>query len=343
MSTQIETDVSDPVEYFLQDLTYHGKAERTIEAYQRVLRRFERFLGDRDSAPRTATQRDCMAFVHSLRDSHAESTVASYASYVHRFYTYMTQTGTIESNPMTLVLSEMAETINTDPTRREIDIEEMRTFVSRITHPLERVVVLLLLKTGMRVGECCNLDLRDLNLSVDLPTVRDESPYTHRPQLNGRPDSIFVSGDITRGDEVNGELRTASNKRTRVTIVPVDGELREALLPWLAIRPDSPSPALFVDTGRKWGRRLEPSQIRTFVRRHAEAMEWYRVGGGAEENVTPHYFRHFFTTYLRDRTGDRGIVKYIRGDVATDIIDTYTHEWGNRVRSVYESSIYSLV
>jgi integrase len=41
--------------------------------------------------------------------------------------------------------------------------------------------------------------------------------------------------------------------------------------------------------------------------------------------VTPHYFRHFFTTHLRDRTGDRGIVKYLRGDVVEDVIDTYTH------------------
>jgi integrase len=67
------------------------------------------------------------------------------------------------------------------------------------------------------------------------------------------------------------------------------------------------------------------------------------VGGSAEENVTPHYFRHFFTTHLRDRTGDRGIVKYLRGDVATDIIDTYTHNWGDRVRTVYEENIYQLL
>ena len=71
-------------------------------------------------------------------------------------------------------------------------------------------------------------------------------------------------------------------------------------------------------------------------------MNWYRDGGGPEENVTPHYFRHFFTTHLRDRTGDRGVVKYLRGDVATDVIDTYTHEWGDTVRTVYEEKIYQI-
>ncbi|MFW5924275.1 MAG: integrase, partial [archaeon] len=52
---------------------------------------------------------------------------------------------------------------------------------------------------------------------------------------------------------------------------------------------------------------------------------------------------HFFTTHLRDRTGDRGIVKYLRGDVASDVIDTYTHNWGDRVRDVYEENVYSLL
>ncbi|PSP73362.1 integrase, partial [Halobacteriales archaeon QH_9_66_26] len=44
----------------------------------------------------------------------------------------------------------------------------------------------------------------------------------------------------------------------------------------------------------------------------------------------------------RDRTGDRGVVKYLRGDVADDVIDTYTHNWGDRVRKTYEENIYHI-
>jgi len=335
--------VDDPIGYFLEEMTFHGKAERTRTAYRRVLRRFESFLAERGKRPSTADRRACMAFVHRLREDCAPSTVASYAAYVHRFYAYMTRAGELDANPMALVTEEMDETIDTDPPRRDVSVPEMRSFVVGIRHPLERALVLTLLKTGMRVGELCNLDGRDLNLDHEAAGVLPEP----RATLEGRPDALFVASGIDRGERVNGEERTAANKRERHTVVPVDAELKRTLVRWLAVRPDSPSPAepLFVatDGGAGWGRRLSTDQVRTVVARHARERGWYETGGGSEENVTPHYFRHFFTTHLRDRTGDRGVVKYLRGDVASDVVDTYTHDWGHRVRESYESNVYSLL
>jgi integrase len=237
-------------------------------------------------------------------------------------------------------MEEMDESIDTDPTRREITIPAMREFVQGITHPLGRAIVYTLLKTGIRAGELCNLDLQDVHLQK--PGPRPEVPV--RAGLDGRPDSIYVSAEPTRGETTNGETRTASNKRKRDTTIPVDEELAQALRQWLAIRPDTFSTAdpLFLSTRDSWGSRLTSNMVHHIVERHAREHGWYRDGGGPEENVTPHYFRHFFTTHLRDRTGDRGIVKYLRGDVAQDIIDTYTHEWGTRVREIYSEHIYSL-
>jgi integrase len=283
-----------------------------------------------------------MAWVHSLRGTVADSTIASYAAYLHRFYAYMTQVGVFEANPMTLVVEEMDETIDKEPARREISINQMRSFVAEIHHPLDRVLIVTLLKTGMRVGELCNLDLRDIAIDDEELTAAFEA--TPRPQLDTRPDSLYVDSDPARGAVSNDEERTASNKRKRPTVIPIDGELKAELKRWLAVRPDSRSPAepLFVYTSGEWGDRLTPRAVRTVVSTHAREVGWYRTGGDASENVTPHYFRHFFTTHLRERTGDRGIVKYLRGDVADDIIDTYTHNWGDQVRETYEANIYSL-
>jgi len=346
MSTTETDDAAErPVAYFLQDIAYQGKSERTQAAYERVLREFEAFLqtgANRSETPLTlseATHRDCMAYVHTLRDGAADSTVATYASYLHRFYAYMTQVGAFDSNPMSLVVEEMGETIETDPARRDISIPEMRSFLRRIEHPLDRAVVVTLLKTGIRAGELCNLDQRDLHLSDD---PREDA--TVRPQLDGRPDSLYVAADPKRGATINGEQRQASNKRQRDTVIPVDEELTTVLRDWLSIRPDPVSNAkpLFMGTRDSWGQRLSTDMVHHLVETRAREQDWYHDGAGAANNVTPHYFRHFFTTHLRDRTGDRGIVKYLRGDVAQDIIDTYTHDWGDRVRQVYERHIYRL-
>ncbi|MFC6717612.1 tyrosine-type recombinase/integrase [Natrialbaceae archaeon GCM10025810] len=331
----------DPVEYFLQDIEYHGRNERTATAYRRVLTDYAAFLADRfEKGPTEATYRDCMAWVHELRATHSESTVATYASYLNRFYSYLERVGHTEENPMTVVLEEMNESIESNPSRRDVTLPEMRSFVDDIGHPLHRALVLTLLKTGMRSGELCNLDLIDLNLDHEAQT------WQPRAHIAGRPDSIFVSAEHSYGRESGGEIRTASNKRKRETVIPIDEELKEALVRWLAIRPDTPSSnpygPVFLGTVERWGRRLTPDTIHHIVEGYARENGWYRTGGGAAENVTPHYFRHFFTTHLRDRTGDRGIVQYLRGDVASDVIDTYTHNWGDRVRDTYLEHIYTL-
>jgi len=350
MTTETTDATDDAIAYFLQDLEYHGRSERTCEAYERVLRQFEEFLddpdlrpSDRPVSPAEAGQRECLAWMHSVRADHSQSTVATYASYLHRFYAYMSQIEAFESNPMALVVEEMDETIEKDPQRRDVSLSAMRRFVGGIDHPLDRAVIVTLLKTGLRVGELCNLDLRDL--TIEDGELEAVYPLGDRGQLNGRTGSIYVASDVDHGDIVNGEKRGAANKRRRATIIPVDDELHSTLRRWLAIRPNAVSEAepLFLSTRDDWGERLTPPMVRSIVSKYARTMGWYHTGGDATENVTPHYFRHFFTTHLRDRTGDRGIVKYLRGDVADDIIDTYTHNWGNRVREVYEENIYQLM
>jgi len=339
-----EAATDDPIAHFLEEQRYHGKSQRTLDAYERVLRRFEAFLADPErvptspTVPSAATRRECMAWIHELRGEYARSTVASYAAYVHRFYAYMVRVEEFDANPMALVREEMDERIEKNPTRRDLSVQDMREFVASIDHPLHRAVIVTLLKTGMRVGELCNLDRRDVALEDG--AVDGDGPQTARAALDGRPDALYVAAGTELSDD-----RSAANKRQRSTIVPVDAELARELRAWLAIRPDprdDPAP-LFLSTDGDWGARLEPHAVRRIVRQYAETRGWYRSGAGAGENVTPHYFRHFFTTHLRDRTGDRGVVKYLRGDVGDDIIDTYTHNWGGRVREVYEANVYSIL
>lgn len=344
MSSQVErtNEDTDSINLFIEEQQYHGKSDRTLIAYERVLRDFESYVGHNDDRVELdlIDRRDCMRWVHNLRGELADSTIASYASYINRFYRYMVEIGEFQSNPMQLVMDQMPESIEQDPIRRDISVDQMRSFIDQIRHPLTKVIVLTFLKTGMRVGELCNLDLRDIAIAHPLADFDDP-----RPAIVGHQPALFIDNEIHRGDVINGESRIASNKRKRATIVPLDQEMVRALCEWLAIRPDTESRAepLFVDTGNDWGIRIDPEAVRYRVRKCAASNGWHASGGNASDNVTPHYFRHFFTTHMRDRIGDRGVVKYLRGDVADDIIDTYTHNWGDRVRVRYEQNIYQLL
>jgi len=138
----------------------------------------------------------------------------------------------------------------------------------------------------MRVGELCNLDLRDLHLeSGPNPDVDVDS----RVQIESRPDSLFVSSEPSRNVVVNGEERTASNKRKRDTTIPVDDEASSgrsssgSRYDLTRVRRQNP----VYEYANRLGKRLTPDMVHHTVETHARERGWYRDGGGAAENVTP--------------------------------------------------------
>jgi len=150
------------------------------------------------------------------------------------------------------------------------------------------------------------------------------------------------------GEELNGEARTASNKRKRAHRDPyIDDELMGTLKRWLAVRrtvgPSSADP-LFVGTAEGWGERLDPQAVRHVVERYAR-----EAGGGTVRVAVPPRTSRPTTSGTSSRrisgTG-RAIAassSTLRGDVADDVIDTYTHNWGDQVRETYEANVYQLL
>lgn len=343
-STRSNPDASDadPVGAFLDEIELYGRAASTVSDYRTTLRQFETFAEKRGAADLgDVDRRDCLRWVQSLRDhEYAPGSIRTKAVHVNRFYGYMAQVGVFEENPMVVVMEEMSERGDSTPTRRSLGVAQMGAFIGETRNPLHKAVVLTLVKTGMRVGELCNLDLRDVHLDHD--GVQDYYAVKPRAAISDRPRTLYVNSEIGVGDVVNGEGRGEGNKRHRDTMIPVDEELRHALVAWLAIRPDvGGAEPLFTSISRSYGERLTSDMVRGFVRDLAAEKGWYAVGGGAEENVTPHYFRHFFTTEMRNRLGDAYVVKYIRGDVG-DVMDRYTHNWRELVRDPYLNHVFTL-
>lgn len=349
MSSREPPNPDDPLNHYLEHLSASGKAKGTIEWVENGMARLDEYLSEVGKTYGEVNDNDCINFIDWLRDgTRTDRTVKNYCEAIRLFYGYYNTRGTYEVNPMEIAMEDVEIENDTSPYRRELSIDEMREGIQKIDRPRQFAVVILLLKTGMRSGEVCNLDLRDIHLRD--PKVKQHLPDP-RPVISDIPNSIFVSSNISAGDVVNGERRNDANKRKRDTIIPIDDELQRVLKYYIAARVPARSeanPLITIDThpgkngGVSIGDRLNTNAAHQTVKRFAEMNGWYEKGAGVNKNVTPHYCRHFFTTNMRSRTDDDVFVKFIRGDVGDDIIDNYTHNWGDKVRSTYLNHIYKL-
>lgn len=350
MSTRQPPDPDNPIEYYLQHRENSGKSVRTIEQDRLSLSHLVEYLESQDLDPSEATYKECNGFISWLQESEGKNVSGTsarhYAGSVNGFYQFYSARGVFETNPMAVALDENPIKSDTERHRREISIEEMREFIRSITEIQLLAMILVFTKTGIRLGELINLDLRDLY--IDHEGARRVLPEP-RPELAGKPDSMFIDSNVSQGDVVNGSRREYSNKRKMDTVIPIDEELKRCLLYWIAARPSSPegghplfSKRRTSSATRTIGERASRGTVSNILRMRTKEFGWYSSGGDVQNNVTPHYFRHFFTTHMRNRIGDTGVVKYVRGDVGEDIIDLYTHNWNGNVREVYLGNIYSL-
>lgn len=167
-----------------------------------------------------------------------------------------------------------------DTSRYLLTVDELRQVLQTATHPLEQATIMTLAKTGIGVGELCNLDRGDLQLS--------DSP------LESSPNEIPEQIPLLRV-RYGGEL-PYNNRRERkgTTYVPVDNKLAHALKRWLAVRPDPyDDDALFLSTRRQWGMRISPQMVRNALETRGKDVGLYKEATQME-NLTPYSLRYFF-------------------------------------------------
>jgi integrase len=125
-------------------------------------------------------------------------------------------------------------------------------FLNWLNQPFSRAMWLLAFKLGCRTGETHNLDLRCLN--IDHPVfeqVIDNHDVQIDPRIRDKPDTILIYGKFNAkteipnedipGPETSGEIRTDGNKRKQEngSVLPIDSELKTALIEWLLVRPST--------------------------------------------------------------------------------------------------------
>lgn len=317
----VDFDGVDLIGEFLEELEQIGRDRQTIKNYKNILGSFQRFLSEeRGVHIGKATRQDVLLWKKILDEhGYALKTKVNYLKLLSTFYKFLVENPEYPNNYNPVVKVRRSISLPCQrPVRPEITIEEMGRFVHSIAQPRDRAIIVLLLKTGMRRGELGDLKLSHITL--------DDNFQGKHPQLKGKPQSVFI------------QASQDNTKRRMDTVIPIDEECARALRIWLAMREPEDTDKLFLQLTTRKG--LDAQRISYLVQYWTERFGWWQKGRDLKTNVTPHYFRHFFTTQMRLRGMQDPVVKYIRGDSAEDIIEVYTHYPWSEIRAQYDRCIY---
>ncbi len=160
--------------------------EATLSSSSTAIRFFLTFLkGSGKDRLEDATRQDIEAFVEQLQDRGLKiKSVRNRLVGVYSFLQFLVDNDLFVSD----ILSKKIKLKLPDSLPRAIDPQDVKTLFSVIDHPRNRAMFLLLLRTGMRIGELLDLRPSDVNLQEQKVMI-----YVGEKNYRGRV--VFFSDD----------------------------------------------------------------------------------------------------------------------------------------------------
>jgi integrase/recombinase XerC len=274
-------------------------SEHTHRAYLSDVRQFATFLGP--AADPAAVGPDAIfGFMAERHGKLTPATLGRKLAALRAFFRHMVRERVCASDPTAGIPSPRMPKRLPKPLAVD-DCEVLAELPARSDDEAElrdRALVEILYGTGLRVGELCSLDVRDVELR-------------------------------------RGEVRVWG-KGGKERVVPVPGEAREALNVYLRFRegPGILGEPLFTSLrrGRKGPRgRLGPRDVRRVLERRAREA-------GLAEPVHPHRLRHSYATHLLDMGADLREIQELLGHASLSTTQKYTAVSAERLLEVYDKA-----
>lgn len=350
----VNRDPVDPgnVLWYWFDTSCKSLKERTKSSYSDRIRRFEKFLavkggydyegnwldidlddvhGEEMLRPRNVDENIAYEFLDEyLQNDCGANTQQGTASTLSHAYDWCeSETEPVEDDPIGYVLEEHPKLLD-EPTPRDpfiVNIEEARRVMNEWDDPRFLAVNLVLAKTLRRIGGVVNLDVRDIN--IDHPAC----DWTVHEDLRDWPDHMVFPRDKKQSDSG----RRDGNKTETTRRCPVDDELKDALLLYLTVRRGSLDPGEPLFRG-ELTHRISSESVRGRFQKMAKKMgHWYEPND--DDNMNPHYWRHWTTTKFEDRLGkNNSLVTYFRGDKGKQSKSRYNH-WTEEKERLYREHV----
>jgi len=297
----ISTTNSTIIERTLQDLRLQGKADSTIACYRSDLNKCGAALTTIDLDFTDLTKKNLTSLLEIVQTNQAGlqlspgrlSGVFSALSSLMEFLEFNDE---IDTNPVPSFRKRYLT-----PYKRQGGLElprfcptteQVRTVVSLAPNSRDKAIHILFAKTGLRKKELRALDVDDINLVEKYVMAKPSAKRTGRK-------------------------------------LPLDDECCLFLGEWLHDRRffknASIEVALFIGP---LGARVGRNKLGELITRDGLAAGLHDPNATARQvdrKFTPHVYRHYLTTTLRDNKCSERVIRYIRGDADASIIDRYDH------------------
>jgi integrase/recombinase XerC len=268
----------------------------TVEAYQKDLQQFERYLQDyfhRDSVNWSlVNKRIIRSYLGWLSTQNLRKiSIARKLAALKSFFKFLTRNSYIPLNPTLTTRSpkiekRLPEFLSIEHIESLMEMPDEKTFEG----VRDRAILELFYAAGIRRAELIDLKQSDLMFSKGLIKVRGK-------------------GDKER-------------------ILPIGGYAREMLEKYLKIRDEEiavKDPQVFV---LKDGKKMYPMLIHRIISKYLGKISDIK-------KKSPHILRHTFATHLMNQGADIRAVKDLLGHANLSTTQIYTHTSIDRLKSVY--------
>ena len=303
-----------PVSAFLQYLAgERGASAHTLRGYAADLAEFRRFLratrvgGWEDVDARAL--RGYLAWLHGR--GLAKSSIARKLAAVRSCFRFLTRRGALPANPARHVRTprlgrRLPSFLPKDESKDLLDT----TFEDTDAGRRDRALLELLYACGLRVAECCGLDLEDV----------DRRHGTVRVLGKGNRERMIPVGDAALAaldDYLGGRGAYLGGRGANLGGGGAN----------LAGRGAAAGP-LFRNPR---GERLTTRSVHRIVGRRARAA-------GIARRVTPHTLRHTFATHLLGEGADLRVIQELLGHRRLSTTQRYTHVSPEHLMKVYDAA-----
>ncbi len=284
----------------------------TTAAYLRDLEQFRRLYVERtgdEPVPAEIEARDIRAHLAALHGELQATSLARKLSSLRSFFRFLVNRRVIAANPARAIKGPkrprpLPRALDVDAAFRLVEGPEQARDRDARAEPLrarDRLLLEVLYGGGLRVSECCALDVDDI----------DRDRYGAGAVVH-----------VRRGKGAKGRL------------VPLGSKAEEALAAWLQLRPALRSPAGGQDPRalllNHRGGRLTTRSAQRIVSR-------YGIRAGAPE-ATPHALRHSFATHLLDGGVDLRSIQELLGHASLASTQIYTKVSMDQLMKVYDDA-----